>query len=192
MRGLRWVAVPTTLLGMVDAAVGGKTAVDLGEGKNAIGAFWQPASVICDVDWLQTESDRNYSSALAEVIKTALVGDAKLFEVLEAHRDQILARDPDLLVEVVRRCVRVKARIVSLDERESGVRAMLNLGHTIGHALEAQGGFGQRPMVRLSVLVSLRHLDWAKGSRLRLPNLGYACATCFNRSGCRWPCQPRT
>ena len=142
MRGLRWVAFPTTLLGMVDASVGGKTAVDFGEAKNAVGAFWQPSAVICDVDWLRTESDRNYSSALAEVVKTAIVGDPELFALLENEGNSIARREPELMIDVVRRCVRVKARIVGLDERESGLRAVLNLGHTIGHALEAKGGFG--------------------------------------------------
>jgi shikimate kinase/3-dehydroquinate synthase len=143
MRGLPWIGVPTTLLGMVDASVGGKTAVDFGAAKNAIGAFWQPASVVCDIEWLRTESQRNYSSALAEVIKSAIIGDRGLFEILERNRELILGRDLDLMVEVVRRCVKVKARIVGLDERESGLRAVLNLGHTVGHALEAQEGFGR-------------------------------------------------
>lgn len=159
LRGLRWFAVPTTLLGMVDASVGGKTAVNFGEAKNAMGAFWQPVSVICDVDWLQTESDRNYASALAEVVKTAIIGDPELFELLESHRDPIVARDPELLVDVVRRCIRVKARIVGTDERESGPRAVLNLGHTIGHAIEAVGGFGRRThgeAVALGLVAALR------------------------------------
>src|ERR1039458_498073 len=94
MRGLRWVAFPTTLLGMVDASVGGKTAVDFGEAKNAVGAFWQPSAVVCDVDWLRTEGDRNYSSALAEVVKTAVVGDPELFVLLENEGNSILRRDP--------------------------------------------------------------------------------------------------
>lgn len=144
MRGVRWISVPTTLLGMVDASVGGKTAVDLGEGKNAVGAFWQPTGVICDVQWLRTESERNYSSALAEVVKTAIIGDPELFVLLEESRSGVLARDVSLLSDVVRRCIRVKARIVGLDERERGLRASLNLGHTLGHALEAAGGLGSR------------------------------------------------
>jgi len=159
MRGLRWIGVPTTLLGMVDASVGGKTAVDFGDAKNAVGAFWQPSAVVCDIDWLQTESKRNFVSALAEVVKTAIVGDAELFETLEQERELILQRDPDLLADVVRRCVRVKARIVALDERESGLRAVLNLGHTVGHALEAQGGYGRwthGEAVSLGLLAALR------------------------------------
>jgi shikimate kinase/3-dehydroquinate synthase len=159
MRGLRWISVPTTLLGMVDASVGGKTAVDFGDAKNAVGAFWQPAAVVCDIDWLQTESKRNFISALAEVVKTAIIGDAELFKTLEQERESILQRDPDLLADVVRRCVRVKARIVALDERESGLRAVLNLGHTVGHALEAQGGYGRwthGEAVSLGLVAALR------------------------------------
>ncbi len=143
MRGISWVAIPTTLLAMVDASTGGKTAIDFGEAKNAVGAFWQPSGVICDVDWLRTEGQRNYASALAEVVKTAIIGDETLLDRLEAETTKVLARDPLIVTELVRRSVRVKARIVSRDEREGGLRATLNLGHTIGHALEAEGGYGR-------------------------------------------------
>lgn len=143
MRGVRWIGVPTTLLAMVDASVGGKTAVDLESAKNAVGAFWQPAGVLCDVDLLATEPVRGYTSALAEVVKTALIGDPELFELLESSTERVKARDPELVAELVRRSVRVKARIVSLDERESGLRAVLNLGHTVGHAIEAQAGYSR-------------------------------------------------
>jgi 3-dehydroquinate synthetase len=126
---------------MVDASVGGKTGVDLESAKNAVGAFWQPSAVLCDVHYLRTESKRGFVSALAEVVKTALIGDAEMFTLLEANAERISERDPELSAELVRRCVRVKARIVSFDERESGLRAVLNLGHTVGHALEAQAGY---------------------------------------------------
>ena len=141
MRGVRWVGLPTTLLAMVDASVGGKTGVDLRAAKNAVGAFWQPSAVVCDVDTLQTEPMRGFVSALAEVVKTAIIGDAELFAELERDSDRVLAREPLLLESVVRRCVTVKARVVSLDEREGGLRAVLNLGHTVGHALEAQSDY---------------------------------------------------
>jgi shikimate kinase/3-dehydroquinate synthase len=141
MRGVRWIGLPTTLLAMVDASVGGKTAVDLGSAKNVVGAFWQPAGVLCDVDFLRTEGPRAYTSALAEVVKTALIGDPELFELLEREAPRVKTREPEIVSEMVRRSVRVKARIVSLDERESGLRAVLNLGHTIGHALEGEAGF---------------------------------------------------
>jgi 3-dehydroquinate synthase len=141
MRGVPWICVPTTLLGMVDASVGGKTGVDLESAKNAVGAFWQPSAVLCDVDVLRTETRRGFVSGLAEVVKTALIGDPELFTFLEENAERVADREPDLCIELVRRSIRVKARIVSLDEREGGVRATLNLGHTIGHALEAQAGY---------------------------------------------------
>jgi shikimate kinase/3-dehydroquinate synthase len=126
----------------VDASVGGKTAVDLPGAKNSVGAFWQPSSVICDVAFLATEPERGYVSALAEVVKTAIIGDPELFDLVEREATGARARDAGLLEELVRRSIRVKARVVSADEREGGLRASLNLGHTIGHALEAQGGYG--------------------------------------------------
>jgi 3-dehydroquinate synthase len=141
MRGLRWIGVPTTLLAMVDASVGGKTAVDHGKGKNSVGAFWQPSRVVCDVAFVSTESERNYVGALSEVVKTAVIGDPGLFELLDQEADRVLARDLDLMLEVVRRCVQVKARVVGLDELETGLRAVLNFGHTVGHALEALGDY---------------------------------------------------
>jgi shikimate kinase/3-dehydroquinate synthase len=141
MRGVSWIGVPTTLLAMVDASVGGKTGVDLENAKNAVGAFWQPLGVLCDPSLEATEPVRGYVSALAEVVKTALIGDAALLDTLESQLERVKAREPELVAELVRRSVRVKARVVGLDERESGPRAMLNLGHTIGHALEAQGGY---------------------------------------------------
>lgn len=143
MRGIRWYAVPTTLLAMVDASVGGKTAIDLAHAKNCVGAFWQPSAVICDVGHLRTEPVRGFASALAEVIKTALIGDPELLDLVEEQSDALVDRDPVVAADIVRRSVRVKARVVSADEREGGLRACLNLGHTIGHALEAYGGYGR-------------------------------------------------
>ncbi len=132
MRGIRWIGVPTTLLALVDASTGGKTGVDLGPAKNAVGAFWQPSAVICDVALEATESDRNYRSGLAEAIKTALIGDPELFYLIEREVDRVIARDGELVEEIVRRSVRVKARIVSIDAKETGLRALLNLGHSRG------------------------------------------------------------
>jgi len=140
MRGVRWVGIPTTLLAMVDASVGGKTAVDLGQAKNCVGAFWQPCQVFCDVDYSVTEPARG-NSALSEVVKTALIGDAPLLDYLERNAELVLGRDPEAIAHVVRRCVRVKARVVGEDARELGFRAALNLGHTFGHALESVAGF---------------------------------------------------
>ena len=159
MRGVRWLGIPTTLLAMVDASVGGKTGVDLESAKNAVGAFWQPSAVLCDVRYLSTEPARGFISALAEVVKTALVGDPELFALLENDAERVARRDPDLTAEIVRRSVRVKARIVSFDERESGLRAVLNLGHTVGHALEAQAGYSalsHGEAVSLGLVAALR------------------------------------
>lgn len=141
MRGIPWAGVPTTLLAQVDASVGGKTAVDLLAAKNAVGAFWQPKGVVCDVDLLNTEPQRGFVGALAEVVKSALIGDPELLTVLEEQAERVLSRDPEVVAEIVERSVRVKAAIVSRDERESGLRAVLNLGHTVGHALESCAGY---------------------------------------------------
>lgn len=141
LRGVQWVAVPTTLLAMVDASVGGKTGVDFGPAKNAVGAFWQPGGVVCDVSFLGSETERAYRGALAEVVKTALIGDSELFDLLEGAPERVLARDREVVSEMVRRSVLLKAWVVGNDEREAGLRATLNLGHTVGHALEAQGGY---------------------------------------------------
>jgi shikimate kinase/3-dehydroquinate synthase len=144
LRGVRWVAVPTTILSMVDASVGGKTAVDLGSAKNAVGAFHQPARVIVDATLAQTERARGVRSGLAEVVKTALLGDAELYEELRKPGGAEalgIEQRADLLARAVRSSVRVKAGVVGRDEKEAGERAHLNLGHTIGHALEAEGGF---------------------------------------------------
>jgi shikimate kinase / 3-dehydroquinate synthase len=159
MRGVRWVALPTTLLAMVDASVGGKTGVDLRSAKNAVGAFWQPGAVLCDVATLTTEPERGYRSALAEIVKTALIGDAELYDLLEREASAVQNRDRNLVAEMVRRCIRVKARIVSFDERESGLRATLNLGHTVGHALESQGDYSRLThgeAVSLGLVAALR------------------------------------
>ena len=144
LRGLRWIAVPTTVLAMVDASVGGKTAVDLGAAKNAVGAFHQPSRVLVDPSFSATETARAFRSGLAEVVKTALLGDAALYDDLQkpgAAEALAEEREPGAVTRAIRSSIRVKAGIVSRDERESGERAHLNLGHTIGHALEAEGGF---------------------------------------------------
>jgi 3-dehydroquinate synthase len=142
MRGIDFVQVPTTLLAMVDSAVGGKTGVDHPAGKNQIGAFHQPRAVIVDLDTLATLPDRELRAGLAEVIKTACIGDAGFFAWLEAHMDALLARDADALGHAIATCCRFKAGVVARDEREAGERALLNFGHTFGHALEAEAGYG--------------------------------------------------
>ncbi len=142
LRGVPFIQIPTTLLAQVDSSVGGKTAINHPLGKNMIGAFYQPAAVIADLDTLDTLPDRELSAGLAEVIKYGLLGDAPFFQWLEQNLDRLLARDKEALAYAVERCCRNKAEIVEKDERETGLRALLNLGHTFGHAIEAALGFG--------------------------------------------------
>ena len=137
MRGVPWIAVSTSLLGQVDASVGGKTAVDHPECKNLIGAFHQPSAVFADVGMLATLPDEEFRTGLAEVVKHAMIRDADLFDLLERQADMILRCNPAVLERVVARNVRIKAEVVMADERESGLRRILNYGHTIGHALES-------------------------------------------------------
>jgi 3-dehydroquinate synthase len=141
-RGMPYAQVPTTLLAQVDSSVGGKTAVNHPLAKNMIGAFWQPVSVIIDTDTLRTLPDREYRSGLAEVIKYGAIRDAGFFAWLEEHADGLVARDPAALAHAVDVSCRIKAAIVAADERESGERALLNFGHTFGHAIEAEAGYG--------------------------------------------------
>lgn len=143
MRGIRFVQVPTTLLAQVDSSVGGKTAVNHPLGKNMIGAFYQPIAVEIDTDVLSTLPDREISAGLAEVVKYGLIMDADFFAWCEHNSTALKARDPALLGEAIRRSCAFKAQVVSADERESGQRAILNLGHTFGHAIEAGLGYGQ-------------------------------------------------
>jgi len=143
MRGVPFVQVPTTLLAQVDSSVGGKTAINHPLGKNMIGAFYQPLKVICDLDTLASLPDRELSAGLAEVIKYGPINDMAFFAWLEEYMDRLLARDSAALAYVVRRSCEIKAWVVGQDERESGVRAILNFGHTFGHAIEAGLGFGQ-------------------------------------------------
>jgi shikimate kinase/3-dehydroquinate synthase len=159
LRGVRWLTVPTTLLAMVDASVGGKTGVDLGAAKNAVGAFHQPLGVVTGPRFVTTETRRNYVSGLAEVVKSAAIGDEALFAHLEAHAVPALARSPEAVEQLVLGSVAVKAGIVARDERESGERMLLNFGHTIGHALEAEGGFSaltHGEAVSLGMVAALR------------------------------------
>jgi 3-dehydroquinate synthase len=143
LRGIRFIQIPTSLLAMVDSAVGGKTGVNLDRGKNLVGAFHQPMAVVSDLAALKTLPEREYRSGLAEVVKYGVIWDAPFFSRLEAGVERLLARDPDFLEEVVGRCCEVKAEIVAVDERESGVRAILNFGHTFGHALEQVSGYSR-------------------------------------------------
>jgi len=141
MRGIGCVQMPTTLLAMVDSSVGGKTAVDLPQGKNLIGAFHQPRAVIADTDTLTTLPERELRAGFAEVIKYGALGDAAFFAWLENHAEALLARDAQTLTESIAHCCAQKAAIVARDESEQGERALLNFGHTFGHALETASGY---------------------------------------------------
>jgi len=138
LRGIDWIAVPTTLLAMVDASVGGKTGVNLEQGKNLVGAFWPPRLVVIDVETLSTLPERELRAGMAEIIKTAWIGDHDLLAMIPSDFDKV---PNERWQELVLRCIAVKARVVTEDEREAGNRAALNLGHTLGHALEAATGY---------------------------------------------------
>ncbi len=142
MRGVPFVQVPTTLLAQVDSSVGGKTAINHPLGKNMIGAFYQPQRVVCDMAAFATLPQRELSAGLAEVIKYGPIADMAFFEWLEQHMDALCARDPEALRVAVRRSCQIKAWVVGQDEQESGMRAILNYGHTFAHAIEAGLGFG--------------------------------------------------
>lgn len=141
-RGVRFIQVPTTLLSQVDSSVGGKTAVNHPLGKNMIGAFYQPASVVIDTDCLNTLPPRELASGLAEVIKYGIILDGDFFSWLENNLDAVIALDKKAMAWCIRRCCELKAEVVAADEREMGQRALLNLGHTFGHAIEAHMGYG--------------------------------------------------
>ena len=143
MRGVPFVQLPTTLLAQVDSSVGGKTAVNHPLGKNMIGAFYQPRRVLCDLSALKTLPAREFSAGLAEVIKYGPVADDAFLGWIDTHLDDLLARDPAALAHAVRRSCEIKAQVVGADEKETGVRAILNFGHTFGHAIEAGLGYGE-------------------------------------------------
>ncbi len=141
MRGIPVVQIPTTLVAQVDSAIGGKTGVNLKSGKNLLGTFHQPLGVLVDPDVLATLPEREYRSGLFEAMKYGVIRNPAIFELMEANRDVLLRREGALLETLITECIRVKADVVSSDERESGERRILNFGHTIGHALEAETGY---------------------------------------------------
>ncbi len=142
LRGIDFIQIPTTLLSQVDSSVGGKTGIDSVHGKNLIGAFHQPLLVVADTETLTTLPPRELKAGYAEVVKYGLLGDAEFFEWLEENGANVLQGDPVAQVQAIKRSCEAKAAIVAADEREGGLRALLNLGHTFGHALEAESGFG--------------------------------------------------
>ncbi|MGE5751262.1 MAG: 3-dehydroquinate synthase [Nitrospirota bacterium] len=144
MRGVPFVQVPTTLLAMVDSSVGGKTGVNHAMGKNMIGAFYQPKKVLMDLNVLKSLPQEEFVAGMAEVIKYGVIWDASFFEYLDRKREKILALDPDVLSHIIQRSCEIKAEVVSKDEREGGLRAILNFGHTVGHAIETAENYTMR------------------------------------------------
>ena len=143
LRGISFIQVPTTLLALVDSSVGGKVGVNLPSGKNLVGAFYQPKLVLADLATLDSLPEREFKSGLAEVIKYGIIYDAEFFDQLERDLPKLLKRNTAALERVVARCCQIKAEVVGMDETEGGLRAILNFGHTIGHALEAISGYGK-------------------------------------------------
>jgi 3-dehydroquinate synthase len=144
MRGVPFVQVPTTLLAMVDSSVGGKTGVNHPMGKNMIGAFYQPKKVLMDLGVLTTLPTKELLSGMAEVIKYGVIRDPELFDYLDKNREKILSLEPDVLTHIIKRSCEIKAGVVSKDEREGGLRAILNFGHTVGHAIETAENYTMR------------------------------------------------
>jgi len=158
MRGVPWVAVPTTLLAMVDASIGGKTGVDHPKGKNLIGAFHQPSAVFIDIDFLDSLPDDEYRSGLAEVVKAGIIRDESLFRRLLDDHGAILSRDAAAVIEVISAACRIKAEVVADDEKEGDLRKILNFGHTVGHALERLSGYrlGHGQAVSIGMVIEAR------------------------------------
>ncbi|MDD2466622.1 MAG: 3-dehydroquinate synthase [Desulfobulbus sp.] len=171
MRGVPFVQVPTSLLAQVDSSVGGKTGVDIPEGKNLVGSFYQPKAVFIDTDVLQTLPREEFLGGMAEVIKYGASIDSEFFHWLAENRKAILALDPNCIISMVRRCCEIKAKVVEQDEREGGLRRILNFGHTIGHAVEAASGYklihgyavaiGMQAVAELAVRVGVAKLEVA-------------------------------
>ncbi|MEW6547472.1 MAG: bifunctional shikimate kinase/3-dehydroquinate synthase [Bacillota bacterium] len=170
LRGISWVVIPTTLLAQVDASLGGKVAIDLPEGKNLAGAFWQPRSIHVDVEVLGSLPREQIRSGLAEVVKCALIEGEGFLRLLEEEADALMGADPSVLGEVVRRCLSVKAAVVERDDQERGPRQILNLGHTVGHALERETGWDHGRAVAVG-LVAACELAGADGLAERVRTL---------------------
>lgn len=141
MRAVPYLQIPTTLVGQVDSAIGGKTAVDLPQGKNLLGTFYQPRAVFVDLNFLESLPDKEFNNGLAEIIKYGIIEDEKLFKLLETDMEAVKSRDASLLLKIIETCCRIKKSIVEIDEHEQGLRRILNFGHTLGHALEAVSNY---------------------------------------------------
>ena len=164
MRGIPFIQVPTTLLAQVDSSVGGKTGVDLPEGKNLIGTFYQPARVVADIGVLATLPRRELGNGLAEIVKYGMIKSRRLFELLEERWWDLINLDPELLAEVVAQSCSIKAQVVAADEREGGLRRILNFGHTVGHAVEAASDFSVAHGEAVAMgMFAAAHLSRARG-----------------------------
>ena len=150
LRGIQFIQIPTTLLSQVDSSVGGKTAINIAAGKNLVGAFYNPKGVIIETSVLKTLPQREFKAGLAEVIKYALIKNKPLFSLLKLNAKKILSMDPHIIEEIIYASINTKAKIVTKDEKENGVRAILNFGHTFGHAIEAHGNYKEFCMGKLS------------------------------------------
>lgn len=174
MRSIPYIQVPTTLLAQVDSSIGGKTAIDLPYGKNLLGTFYQPRAVFADLSYLGTLPDKEFNNGLAEVIKYGIIDDEKMFRLLEEKMAPVKGKDPALLLKIVENCCRIKKSIVEIDEKEQGLRRILNYGHTLGHALEAQSNFtlAHGEAVALGMIAAARisensgYLDQASRERI--------------------------
>jgi len=182
MRGVEVIQIPTTVLAQVDAAIGGKTGVNLQSGKNLLGTFHQPRVVLIDPNVLTTLPSREYRAGLYEALKCGIIGNAGLFRLFEDRRREILDRGPSVVEKVIAESVRLKARVVSADEREGGLRRVLNLGHTIGHALEAETRYTQLlhgeavawgMIAAIKIALSTGKLDTVTAARIRAAILGF-------------------
>lgn len=184
MRGCKVTLVPTTLLAMVDASLGGKTGIDYGGYKNMVGSFYPADQLRIVIDTLDSLPEKEYLCGLAEVIKTALLGDSELFELLRDHKDKVLNRDKEMVYEMVKRSIKVKGSVVEEDLKEKGKRAFLNLGHTFGHALESVSNFsdwshgeavawGMAKAVKLGETLGLTDKKYAQAVRDMLEDYGY-------------------
>lgn len=177
MRSLPYIQIPTTLMAQVDSSIGGKTAVDLPEGKNLLGTFYQPRSVFIDLKFLETLSDSEFNNGLVEVIKYGIIEDADFFHFLEVHMNQIRKRDNNVLERIVEVSCKIKKSIVEIDEKEKGLRRILNFGHTIGHAIEAASGYlvshGEAVAMGMiaAVRISERLYDLPVEERIRVERL---------------------
>ena len=186
LRGIAFVQVPTTLLAQVDSSVGGKVGVNLKAGKNLVGAFYQPRLVLCDLDTLDTLPVREFRAGLAEVIKYGIIGDAKLFRRLERDLPELLRRESKTLADVVARCCEIKADVVGRDETEGGLRAILNFGHTVGHALEVISSYNKYLHGEAIAIGTVAAAGLSRKVLVCPPVTFCGSRTCSRPPACRW------